>query len=573
MTETAEAGPASVVRHVLIALASWAAFAAAHPPVAFAPLAFVALVPWLIALRVLPERGMGRGFMAGTTFYGVCQLAWVAAEPMGWGGKVIFCLLMTTWFLAHLPMVAILRRGCGRRRWPMWLVIPLTITAHDVFLEWFVGGVAWQSIGYAFVDWTPFVQVAEIGRVWPLTLLAWFVNVALADVVLAWRWNIGARRSAMIRLASAVVVAIVFLVYGHFRMRSIETRLEPGPNLLGLQINMAQGEKLRRRRAVAFTKLGRLLEEGLPRDEAVDLVVCPETMFAVDDSTRGRRRRAASTQDFLNGPAGPLGRPLAVDLAMLLARSGVDETHRPRFVIGFVRHDDMPEGGYDEEGQGLRQRNSALVVEHETHRRLRVVTAYDKRELVPGGEYLPFRAFTWGREALKRRIRESVGFLPTMSVGEGPVLFDAWRRDDDSERPSARAAFSICFEIVFPNLYREDRRAGADFFLNVSNDAWYRGSAQQRLVHVQTKFRAIENRASMFRVSNTGISALIDPLGREVDVAAQDGRRVDVDGFVRGRVPVGAGPSFFARCGNVVGYGIVLAALTVLSGLVLKRRR
>jgi apolipoprotein N-acyltransferase len=103
----------------------------------------------------------------------------------------------------------------------------------------------------------------------------------------------------------------------------------------------------------------------------------------------------------------------------------------------------------------------------------------------------------------------------------------------------AALAAPICFEITYPHLLRSFRRAGAQLFLNLSNDAWFgpTGFAETHLAHAP--FRAVELRTWIVRATNTGISAVIDPSGRvqhelglfregvlEADVAATDARTV-----------------------------------------------
>ncbi|MCB1282395.1 MAG: hypothetical protein KDB18_12815, partial [Salinibacterium sp.] len=102
-----------------------------------------------------------------------------------------------------------------------------------------------------------------------------------------------------------------------------------------------------------------------------------------------------------------------------------------------------------------------------------------------------------------------------------------------------------------------------DFHVNTSNDAWYDESAERELVHLQTRFRAIETRRSLARVSNTGLSGVIDPLGREVAMLTCDGRHRSVSGQVSARVPVG-GPDSALRVFVCRHSGLVLMLLTVL---------
>jgi len=122
---------------------------------------------------------------------------------------------------------------------------------------------------------------------------------------------------------------------------------------------------------------------------------------------------------------------------------------------------------------------------------------YDKIELVPVGEYVP--------KLLQHRVHRMV---------EAPGDFIAGTRQTIFGVGDARIAVLICYESIFPYLSRRAVKAGANVLVNITNDAWYgRSSAPYQLL-AMTVLRAVENRTPVVRVANTGISAIITPLGR-----------------------------------------------------------
>ena len=104
------------------------------------------------------------------------------------------------------------------------------------------------------------------------------------------------------------------------------------------------------------------------------------------------------------------------------------------------------------------------------------------------------------------------------------------------EGEERRFSVNICYEIVFPEIFAEGRRRGAEFIINTSNDAWYDESAERELCYAQSRFRAVENRLSIFRLSNTGISSFIDPLGRPLPGTLWKNKK----GTLSARIPLGA---------------------------------
>jgi len=126
------------------------------------------------------------------------------------------------------------------------------------------------------------------------------------------------------------------------------------------------------------------------------------------------------------------------------------------------------------------------------------VASYDKMQLVPFGEYVPYARVLF----FVNRIVEAVG---TIVPGLTPSVF---------RLPTARFGVLICYEDVFPALTRRFIAGGADFLVNITNDAWYGSTSAPHQHLAQATFRAIENRVPLVRAANTGISAVIDPDGR-----------------------------------------------------------
>jgi len=118
----------------------------------------------------------------------------------------------------------------------------------------------------------------------------------------------------------------------------------------------------------------------------------------------------------------------------------------------------------------------------------------------------------------------------------------------------------ICYESVFENLSRDYRRRGADFLVNITNDAWFGRTAATYQHAAHLVMRAIENRVGIARSANTGISEFVDPLGR-----ASERTRVYVEAAVVATLVTSDVQTLYVRLGDwvgvlsVVGTGVLLA--------------
>jgi len=169
---------------------------------------------------------------------------------------------------------------------------------------------------------------------------------------------------------------------------------------------------------------------------------------------------------------------------------------------------------------------------------------YRKQHLVPFGEYLPFRGIL---TFLERYIDIP---MADISSGEG--------------RPLVRlkgypVGTSICYEAVYGNEVME-AMPEAKFLVNISNDAWF-GDSLAPHQHLEiTRSRAVETGRFLLRATNTGISAVIDPMGRIINKSVQF-----QDDVVRATIQPYNGITPYARWGDWGIVSIIFCCLIVLS--------
>jgi len=176
---------------------------------------------------------------------------------------------------------------------------------------------------------------------------------------------------------------------------------------------------------------------------------------------------------------------------------------------------------------------------------------YDKFHLVPFGEYLPYEKFL-----TRLGLTKIVGIEGSFATGDGPHTLVV---------PGAPPVGPlICYEILFPGEVVGAQRPS--WFVNVTDDSWFgpwAGPLQHLLV---ARMRAIEEGIPVVRAANTGISAVIDPLGR---VRARLG--LNRAGALDASLPAAIEPTPYARDGDY-GFWLLMLACATAAGLVVYNR-
>lgn len=176
---------------------------------------------------------------------------------------------------------------------------------------------------------------------------------------------------------------------------------------------------------------------------------------------------------------------------------------------------------------------------------------YDKFHLVPFGEYMPLQGLAqkWGLSGLA----ETMG--PSTSFGTGPKILSA-----EGVPPFLPL---ICYEAIFPQGVAGPRPA---WLVQITNDAWFGANSGPFQHLAQARVRAIEQGLPLARAANTGVSAMVDPLGR---ITAS--LPLGVDGFIDAQLPEALPPTVLARFGQWPAIWLIISLLA--GGIWWHRRR
>jgi len=466
------------------------------PPVDFSPLAFVALVPLLVAASGTSScrRAILCGATAALAFY-LPSFAWVASVAVpGWFGLTVYCGLYVA---AAAGIVRLLQRNTGA----LWPVLTALVWAGLELLR------AWLFLGYTQYRYAALLQLAALGGVYAVSFVVVLVNAVLAGSVIATlRRSPSTRRVGLERplLAVALLGLALFLLslLGDAAKAGLEFR--EGPTVGVVQQNIPRlveeiydpGKDLeeRYREGEAEVQLCAQLTARLRQDD-VRMVVWPETSVPVPLDLPGEffgRERERSIQrqtlDYIRLLGDDMGAYFLVGAPAYVSREAVTS--------GSLLYGVQVQ---------LEFGNSAVLLSPKGE----FIERYDKMRLVPFGEYIPLRDSLPFLQALTPIPRE-------LTPGKEEVVFSVPCEDGGP----VRFAALVCYEDVFPDLTASFRRRGVDFFVNVTDEGWYviPGELGQHLA--MAVFRAVETRTTVVRAANTGVSCFIDP-GGEVYAAIE----------------------------------------------------
>jgi apolipoprotein N-acyltransferase len=506
-------------RRGLIAFAAGAVSALAMAPLNVWPVLFVTfpVLVWLIdSTGTGGFHGITKAAVTGWWFgfgYFLAGLYWVGfaflvdAPTFGWLLPIAVIGLP-----AGLAIFAALGVAAARLLWTRGAVRILALGVALTAAEWLRGhlltGFPWNVFGYALTSPLALAQSASVIGIWGLTFIAVVVfatPATLAD-------DRTETRLPWLPLALGLVVLVGLGGFGVLRLARTPTRLVDGVRLRIMQPNLQQDVRFNYAakqqvmdRYIALSE--RASSPQSPGAGGATHLIWPESAFPF----------------FLTREPDALA-----EIARLL-RSGTI------LITGAVR---LAEPVNPSEPAAY---NSIYVIDHDGS----IASLYDKVHLVPFGEYLPFQRFL-----------ESLGLLQLTKQRGG---FRSGDRRRSINIPGAPLALPlVCYEIIFPRAMMPDG-ARPGWIVNVTNDGWFGISSGPYQHFQQARVRAIEEGLPMVRAANTGISAVVDPLGRIINSLP-----LGSEGVIDSPLPQALGTTVYARVGDIPAAMLVAVALLAL---------
>ena len=488
-----------------------------------------ALVPLLIiatGTSTSPGKAAGLGLASGMVFYPLA-LSWITIV-LGTYGHLDWWLTGSAVLLLSLYMslyLAAFTAGCRwcANRLPLPLFAPILWVGLDYLRARLLTGFPWLDLGYSQFQNSLILQNADLLGHHGVTFLLVMTNALLVSIFTLVTNKVNQKRIILTAILPATILLVGSVGYGIIRQQQITTIYQNADDMIVsvAQGNIPQDEKWSASfKQETVNRYLTLSEQALNESYPPSLLIWPETAL----------------------PFYPLESPYFAKLVEQL----VSNRHANLLVGAPHRQRPVPNAPTE-------YFNSAFLIIPANHlisgMRLPLAQTppmaeikgrYDKQHLVPLGEYIPLRSIL----PFLAPVVETIGdFTPGQPIGPIPC-------------ENARIGVLICFESIFPELARNHVANGANLLVNITNDGWF-GRSNAPWQHLSMAvFRAVENRRSLARAANTGISACFDPLGHATKLS-----QLFAVEQITARLPLLTIETIFTRYGHHFGLFCFLALL------------
>jgi apolipoprotein N-acyltransferase len=430
------------------------AYGLAFPKTQIAFLAFIFLIPLLLAIEKQTKAGAFRIFFSFAFCSNLIILYWIPRVMVQYGGTSGFlsiagliCLAAFFSLFCGLAGISIKNKMEQNSPWGIIIWIPLIWIGKDLVIEKIFGGFPWCLAGYSQYKNIYFIQIAEIAGVHLVSLLIIVINVLLYKFIKT-------KNKRMLYMLLSGVLIIYGSGYWLLKSQGQLSRTIPWHRAGIIQPNSNHD------RMFDFIRVQKFLDELFNtsmalKNQGAEFVVWPE--FTV--------------------PIYPLQTP-----------------HYKDQFIAFSRQQVPILAGFTDFQNSDNIFNSVMLFSGNK------IEKYDKFHLTPFGEYVLFRRWLF----FVKKITDEIGDFTFGKSLHNLELAGHW------------LATPICYEVIYPELSRKLTALGAELIITISNDSWFGKSSAPYQHLAMAVFRSIENRRYLLRSTSNGISALVDPAGRIV---------------------------------------------------------
>jgi len=494
-------------RGLSLSVLSAALLMLAFPPFDLSLLAWIALVPLLLALK---NEGKGVSFtltfLSGMLFM-MGIFYWINVVE---GVKLRDFLILGIYFGCYFGCFGLSLALVSQRT----LLNPaLVAPSLWVSLEYLRSNadflaLPWALLGHSQYTNTTVIQIASFVGVYGISFLIVIVNATLYESSLFFA---GQKSKGGLVAAISATTILLGLVVAYGQLIPPQGTKGQTIRVTAIQGNISQDIKWDRRYLQAnLQKHVILTREAARNSTAAALVVWPES----------------SAQGLL-----------PQDISLLKTVRTLAQDTNSHLLVGSAAR---PKFG----PRGFRKShwfNSAFLISPSG-----MLAQYHKIYLLPFAEYLPHQeTISWSK-----RLASAAGhFIP----GKERTLFSV---------DGVLFGVTICWENIFPDHFRKFVLNGARFMVNITNEAWFGETAAPYHFLAMSVFRAVENRVSLIRAANTGVSAVIDPYGRVAAKVSDGNKDMFIAGYLTKEILLSEEKTFYTRYGDI--FAEVVLGATVL---------
>ncbi len=492
-------------KDLLLGILSGVLLGLSYPPVPLPFLSFFAFIPFFYVMEKRETlASLNRFAYFALFFFNLITLYWVGSWTkeadtflMISGGALLF---FNPFFYLIVPMLYHFSKKTFGKKIALFL-FPFYWVTFEYLYSLTDARFPWLTLGNCLPYFNTFIQVADVVGAYGLSLIILFINIFL---YLSLRDLRVTRKINNAYASASLAIFFVVLIYGTVRLNTFE--ISKNKIKVGLvQPDLNPWDKWR------AGNLNEQLDQYLSLSErAVDqgakLIVWPESALPVYFLSGNYDYEVTRLHQFVNSKN--------IDLM----------TGMPDVNYYFNKNEAPKDAKETKRGVLYTSYNSILHFTPNSQ----TVQKYGKIKLVPFGEHVPF---VEQLPFLGDFIKWEVG-ISSWNVGKDQIVFNI----SDSKNFPLKVGGVVCIESIYPDFVAGFVQRGANLIVVVTNDSWYghsSGPYQHKEISV---LRAVENRKSVVRCANGGVSCIIDPLGRTIsstklftrdvlvgDVVVQDG--------------------------------------------------
>jgi apolipoprotein N-acyltransferase len=427
-----------------------------------------------------------------TQFYWIANVIVDDLWPVIFGGLILLTLAFAVIYLLYGILFRVIQKHFGTFHillFPaIWVILEYIRTLTEISFPW-------NFTGYALTPILPLAQLASVTGVWGLSYIIVFGNCIILELLIS-MYKDSLLKIKLYQLSLFCLVLIVIAVWGSLRLGKYSDFKEKTRISL-IQSNIDQGNwNGRVSLDTSMTITEQLVFEA--REQKPDLIIFPESGVYCYLERQWREK---------------------MQVFQWARNTGVP------MIIGTLHF----ERGSDNPFYKYRVYNAVFFLDRETQEFER----YFKIRLLPFSEALPFEGIfpiisrlNLGESDFKRGTEEVIFSIDHLDLKPAPFL---------------------CYEIIFPDFVRNRVTAGANLLANLTNDGWFGHSTGPYHHAEMSRMRSIENGVSLARCANSGISILVDPVGRILGKTGLYERAV-----LTADVPRQVIKTFYGRFGNWV---------------------